>query len=362
MHRKLSFFVASIFTVVSCQAPFAAAGEDLGSELVAIYKDPAGAKAGFSKIILSDDPKTIAAVGVMLFDGVAVPIDRPNAIPFLEKAAELGRPEAQYRLGIAYSEGNSIYKDPPSDEALANKWFEKASKSAMAAGPDDAAAMTTLARLKQDGKGGVAPDADGAIRLIKAAAAMGYPDAEVLYGSYWSADLRKPDAAKQAQAEAWFGKAMAVGASAAFEGIGFIYMEGPEPLRALPYLRRAAMMGQERASRFLYLRFREKIGDNLALQQDQIFEKTEGAWLHQRIPDVSSTTASELSDPVTLAVTIVAISAIVGLAVTDPNAPVDPNYEDENFKSMQNYLYEQSALNDCFDFVTQQHYWKNGPC
>jgi hypothetical protein len=121
-------------------------------------------------------------------------------------------------------------------------------------------------------------------------------------------------------------------------------------------------MGQERASRFLYLRFREKIGDNLALQQDQIFEKTEGAWLHQRIPDVSSTTASELSDPVTLAVTIVAISAIVGLAVTDPNAPVDPNYEDENFKSMQNYLYEQSALNDCFDFVTQQHYWKNGPC
>ncbi|MGV8989428.1 MAG: tetratricopeptide repeat protein [Cypionkella sp.] len=361
MRSETLTLVIAAFAVWSSD-PLPAAAQDLQSQLLAIYKNPATAQAGFNQLILSGDPKTTAVIGVMLFDGVGVPIDHRNALPFLEKAAEAGRADAQYRLGIAYTDGANpnIYKDPPPDAKIADGWFTKAAASAMAAAPNDAAAMTTLAELKNRGRGGVAVDLSGALTLVAAASDMGYPQAEILYGWHWSADLSSPDPAKQAQAEFWFGKAMAVGASEAFEGMGMMYIEGPNPILGLPYLRRAAKMGQEPASRFLYLRFGEKIGDNLALEQDKVFEKESGAWLHKAVPDVATATSEEFSDPVNIALAIVAMSAIIGIAFADPNAPGGNDFE-QNEADME-AMDRATALVMCVDPDDGSSYLSNGQC
>ena len=52
-----------------------------------------------------------------------------------------------------------------------------------------------------------------------------------------------------------------VGSSEAMQGMGMTLLALDQLERARPFLRAAASMGREYASRFLYLRFNEKVGN-----------------------------------------------------------------------------------------------------
>ena len=277
---------------------------------------PSG-KTLLANALFSDDPKQIAAIGMLLFDGIGVPIDHPSAMPLLEKAAALGRPEAQYRMGLAYSSGigQKFYADPPADGQRAEQWMTKAAAAAAPLADTDPAAMMVLANLKSAGRGGVPKDQDGALSLIKRAAELGYPEAETAYGAWFAKDKRQPvNQQKMREAINWYLKAAIAGSSEAIEGMGIVYLALNEPEKARPLLRRAASMGRELASRTLYLNFQEKIGDNIASQQDAVFEAAEARQRQRHLID-------RLSDPIVLGATVLAFAVIVGLATRNTGDP-----------------------------------------
>ena len=296
----------------------AARADEIKGALLALAKDHSNPKATFSKIAESGNPKIIAALGVMFFDGIGVSVNHREAMPFLQKAADLNRPEAQYRLGIAYSTYNpsfpqsqNFYDDPPADAALAEEWFRKAANSAQAQLERDPAAMATLGHLYERGLGGVNKDLAAAKRLFLNAAKQGYPDAAVSYAAL--IDLRRPVNPENLQeCLSWYSRAASDGSSEGIEGLGLTYLQADDREKARPLLRRAASLGRELASRFLYLRFNEKIGNNIALEIDKDFEaKRKIRNMHDLV--------EKLSDPVVMAVTIVALSAVFSVLTFDPN-------------------------------------------
>jgi TPR repeat protein len=187
--------------------------------------------------------------------------------------------------------------------------------------------MMVMANLKFNGRGGVASDATGALALVKRAANLSYPEAETTLGNLLSADVRPPvDPIKLREAIDWYGKAVIVGSSEAMQGMGMAFLAIDEPEKAHPFLRRAASMGREYASRFLYLRFNEKVGNNIALEQDQILNKALERQKQRELID-------RLTDPLAMAASILALSAIVGISVYDPDRKSDPKAE----KGYQDY-------------------------
>jgi TPR repeat protein len=310
---SMMFFFALFSTL-------AASADEIKDALLALAKDHSNPKATFSKIAESGNPKIIAALGVMFFDGVGVSVNHREAMPFLQKAADLNRPEAQYRLGLAYSTWNgslpqsqNYYDDPPADAALAEQWFGKAANSAQAQLEGDPAAVTTLGHLYQMGGGGVSKDLAAAKRLFLKAAKQGYPDAEVSYAAL--IDLRRPVNPENLQeCLSWYSRAASDGSSEGIEGLGLTYLQADDREKARPLLRRAASLGRELASRFLYLRFSEKVGNNIALEMDKSFEAK------RKIRDMHDL-VEKLSDPVVMAATIVALSALFAVATYDLNMP-----------------------------------------
>lgn len=337
-----------------------ARADDLTSKLLAIQNNPPSAAAVFGEVVASDDPRQISALGVMLFDGIGVRIDHPTAMPFLEKAAALGRPEAQYRLGLAYSRGGQIfYQDPPVDEALAEQWMTKAATSATLLADNDPAAMMVLAHLKFSGRGGIAKDIDGAAALVRKAAERGYPPGATAYGHWLSRDLRRPvDREKLREATTWFAKAVIDGSSEAMEGMGTTYLTVGEPDKARPFLRRAAEMGREPASRYLYLRFKETVGNNIALEQDKIFDRAAAQRRKQKLVDT-------LTDPLVIAGSILALTAIIGIAAHDPDRPIDRNRAreaDAYAKKLMDQQQKSFALVPCLNPASGRGWYGVGGC
>jgi TPR repeat protein len=326
-----------------------ASADGIKDTLLALAKDP-NPKTAFRKIAESENPKIIAALGVMFFDGIAVSVNHREAMPYLQKAADLNRPEAQYRLGLAYSTYNgsfpqaqNFYNDPPADMALAEQWFRKAANSAQEAQlKRDPAAITTLGHLYQDGKGGISKDLATAKRLFLDAAKQGYPDAEVSYAAL--VDLRRPiNPGNLKECLNWYTEAAKDGSSEGFEGLGLTYLETGEREKARPLLKQAASLGREPASRFLYLHFKEKVGDNIASEMDKEFEA------RRKIRDVHDL-MEKLSDPVVIAGIIVGLSAVIGIAAYNPDIPEaeqdrrSKEYEQKEFKRRQEA--EQQRLHD----------------
>lgn len=341
----------------NCVAPRA---DEIKDALVALASDPSNSKATFSKLAESENPKILAALGIMFFDGIGVPISHREAMPLLQKAADLNRPEAQYRLGLAYSTWNgslpqnqNFYDDPPADAALAEQWFHKAANSAQAHLEEDPAAMATLGHLHERGLGGVSKDLTAAKRMFLDAARQGCPDAEVAYATLQQStvDLRRPlDPEKLQESLGWYGKAAIQGSSEGLEGLGVTYLLLDDRKKALPLLRRAASLGREPASRWLYIHFKEKNGNNIALELDKSFEAK------RKIRDMHDL-AEKLSDPLVIASAIVAVSALLAVVTYDPNMPeserieLDRRYR-ETVERGNHMLEEQSRLKMHIDPAT----------
>jgi TPR repeat protein len=363
--RGLHLCITTLFFLLfNC---LAARADEIKGALLALAKDPSNSGATFKRIAESGDLKTVAALGVMFFDGIGVPVNHREAMPFLQKAADLNRPEAQYRLGLAYSTWNgslpqsqNFYDDPPADATLAEGWFSKAANSAQDAGlSGDPAAMTTLGHLYQRGRGGVSKDLAAAKRLFLDAARQGYPDAEVSYAAL--IDLRRPINPENLQeCLSWYGRAASDGSSEGIEGLGRTYLQSDDREKALPFLRQAAFLGREPASRFLYLHFKEKVGDNIALEMDKEFEA------RRKIRDINDL-AEKLADPVIMATTIIAVSAILGLATANPNQTESQQMEqDRNYREMEErnreIMERQTRLEPCIDPATGRTWYGIGGC
>ncbi len=63
-------------------------------------------------------------LGIMYYNGEAVPQDYAQAVKWYRKAAEQGHAGAQINLGFMYSNGESV----PQDHALAVKWYRLAAE------------------------------------------------------------------------------------------------------------------------------------------------------------------------------------------------------------------------------------------
>ncbi len=57
------------------------------------------------------NPVAQTNMGVLLWEGMGVPVNKEEAISWFQKAAEKGEPQAHYALGLRYEAGNHVKKD-----------------------------------------------------------------------------------------------------------------------------------------------------------------------------------------------------------------------------------------------------------
>ena len=106
-------------------------------------------------------------------DGVAFYEQRdfPAAAAAFKKAAQQGKPDAQFNLGLMYLNGEGVAQDYVEAKAL----FEKAAQQ------DNVRAQVNLARMYAKAKGG-APNYGMAVYWFNKAATLGYADAQYSLG------------------------------------------------------------------------------------------------------------------------------------------------------------------------------------
>jgi hypothetical protein len=260
--RRLFLLVVGTALLLSFVGRAFAAGDYPDPKSLSPPTDFVAPQAALLKRAESGDAKAQAELGIDYFDGIQVTVDHPKAMPWLLKAAEQDRPEAEYYLGTAYSRGSnaSFQDDPPSDMAAALQWYEKAARSAQTlAKTHDPAAEMTLASLKWYGQGGVAMDQVSSVKLAHDAAEQGYVPAE-----WWAASVNLPGIRRtpeeEDQARKWTISAAMAGHSGGIMGVGFYFLEHHQKDRAKPWCERAATMGNEIASRYLLWQWGIHIG------------------------------------------------------------------------------------------------------
>jgi TPR repeat protein len=95
----------------------------------------------------------------------------PEAIGWLQKAAEGGLPDTQYRLAMAYNSGDDV----PQDDAEVARWMEKAAENGLKE------AHFNMAILLRNGQG-VPQDNTKAFGWVEKAADQGYLEAKCWRG------------------------------------------------------------------------------------------------------------------------------------------------------------------------------------
>lgn len=103
-----------------------------------------------------------------LNDGLCGPKDPQKAVEWLQSAAKLHSPEAQFRLAHAYEIG---FGGLPRDFEEAKKWYQKS------ASLEYTPALLKLGQIFENGELGVEKDLDTALKIYIDAEALGEPDA-----------------------------------------------------------------------------------------------------------------------------------------------------------------------------------------
>jgi localization factor PodJL len=116
----------------------------------------------------SGNPTALTILGLRaLDDGGAAPVNLPDAVRFLTKAAEKGQPVAQFRLGSMYEHAEGV----ATDLAKSAHWYE------MAANQGNRKAMHNLAVFYATGALG-RKNMGEAARWFEKAAALGVRDSQ----------------------------------------------------------------------------------------------------------------------------------------------------------------------------------------
>ena len=115
------------------------------------------------------NPVALTILGLRALDGTnGAAVNLPDAVKFLEQAAEKGQAVAQYRLGTLYERGQGVTADP----AKAAHWYE------MAANQGNRKAMHNLAVSYASGANGGKKNMAEAARWFDKAAALGLSDSQ----------------------------------------------------------------------------------------------------------------------------------------------------------------------------------------
>ncbi len=128
---------------------------------------------GFIGVILTLLSALLSTCGAQV-----APQSSPQPFAELQRAAEAGDAEAQFRLGRAYEDGDGA----PKNDDLAAKWYRKATDKG------SAAAQTSLGVLYLTGRG-VDKNKEEAVRWYRKAAKQGYASAYFNLGAaYYNGD------------------------------------------------------------------------------------------------------------------------------------------------------------------------------
>ena len=127
----------------------ATAGDEFGRGLSAYNAaDYQSAFDAWYPLADENDAKAQAAVAFLYLKGLGVRQDDARAADWYRRAAQLGRPEAQFFLGTLYYLGRGV----PQNDRLAHVWCEIALARGMTAGldcRDAAAARMTRAEVRE---------------------------------------------------------------------------------------------------------------------------------------------------------------------------------------------------------------------
>ena len=169
--------------------------------------------------------------------------DQLRAEAAIRRAAKKGNPEAQFRLGVMYGNGDGVGLDY--EQALA--WFEKAA----AQGHENS--LITMAWMYASGAG-VEADEDRARKLYLQAAELGSSKAQYVVGTMFrfaQYGVKKDVAA----AVDWYLKAANQGMATAQFALGKMLMEGKGVMQddaaALQWLSLAHVNGSKRAEDYV---------------------------------------------------------------------------------------------------------------
>jgi hypothetical protein len=121
------------------------------------------------------DAKAQATLGVIYYNGQAVPRNIVEAVKWLQKAAEQGNARAQVNFGYMYEKGQGV----PKDYAEAVKWYKKSAEQG------DSSAQCNLAMMYGNGHG-VPQDYAEAVKWYKKSAGQGDAFAQKNLGQMYS--------------------------------------------------------------------------------------------------------------------------------------------------------------------------------
>ena len=120
MLRKLFFF--SIIFGINVIGSAGLAGDFIVALKAFKKQDYATAYEEFISLAEAGDIRAQTYIGMMHFNGLAVPRNFESAAHWYEKAAKEGHPHAQFHLGWMYDNGKGLEKN----NELAFTWFESA--------------------------------------------------------------------------------------------------------------------------------------------------------------------------------------------------------------------------------------------
>lgn len=143
-------------------------------------------------------------LGAMYYQGRGVPQDYSKAVHWYKKAAALGQVDAQYELGTIYDLAQIV----PQDYKQAVYWYKKAAEQG------DADAQSNLGIMYRQGLG-VPQDYSQALRWYKKAAEQGQVNAQYNLGLMYSKGLGVPK--DYSKAYAFFSALVAYGDKSSIE-------------------------------------------------------------------------------------------------------------------------------------------------
>jgi uncharacterized protein len=152
-------------------------------------------------------------LGIMYTDGLGVQRDDAAAVSWYRKAADQGRADSQYNLGFIYSNGRGV----PQDYAAAASWYRKAADRGLDV------AQASLGFMYHNGLG-VPQDYAAAATWARKAADQGNAIGQANLGSLYRDGRGVPK--DYAAAMTWYRKAADQGNAKAQSDLGVMYADG----------------------------------------------------------------------------------------------------------------------------------------
>lgn len=176
------------------------------------------AERWFLKAANQDCTDAQRALSRLYLDGVGVSKDYTKSIYWLKKSAELGDPNSQYDMGVAYSPLGSIFRKTEQDDIESFRWYLKAAMQ------NHTQAQLCVADIYMKGNSAVQCNVSKALEWLNRAAFLGETAAQFQLGIiYEDGEIVEKNISK---ALSWYSRAAEQGDGDAQIRMGEIYEQG----------------------------------------------------------------------------------------------------------------------------------------